>query len=109
MRAKGQRIGWIEEQDVYLQPDAAYRVAKEMSVNDDLSITPNTLWKRLNEHGFLASVDKARETLKVRRIIEKREQRVLHLTSNQLLGNPYADKNPLNPPFSTNLRINAEE
>lgn len=109
MRAKGQRIGWIDEQDVYLQPDAAYRVAKEISVNDDLSITPNTLWKRLNEHGFLASVDKARETLKVRRIIEKREQRILHLTTDQLLGNPSADKNPPNPPFSINLRTNAEE
>ncbi|MDQ3817758.1 MAG: DUF3854 domain-containing protein [Acidobacteriota bacterium] len=85
MRARGQRIGWVDEQDVYLQPDAAYKVAKEMSVTDDLSITPNTLWKRLNEHGFLASIDKARETLKVRRTIEKRELRVFHLSTDQLL------------------------
>jgi hypothetical protein len=99
VRARGQRIGWIDEPDVYLQPDAAYKVAKEMSVNDDLSITPNTLWKRLNENGYLASVDAARETLKVRRIIEKRERHVLHITTDHLLGNPYSDKNPTNPTF----------
>jgi hypothetical protein len=99
LRAKGQRIGWIDGADVYLQPDAAYKVSKEMSVSDDLSITPNTLWKRLNERGYLASVDKARGTLRVRRIIEKHEQRVLHLIADQLLGSLSSDKNLPNPTF----------
>jgi hypothetical protein len=100
-RAKGSRIGWIDGPDIYLQPDAAYKVAQAMSGNGDLGVTPQTLWKRLHERGYLASVDKSRETLKVRRIIEKHEERVLHVRTDQLLGNFSTCIKPDKPDIST--------
>ena len=55
-RAKGDCIGFIEGDEVYLLPEAAVRVAKKMA-NDTQEYLPvqlNTLQQRLHESGYLA-------------------------------------------------------
>ncbi len=83
----GDRIGWIDGDDVFLQTDAAFSLAQRLAVGGEgLNVSSQTLWKRLNEAGFLASTDTARNTLKVRRRIAGRDQSVLHLRAEKLAG-----------------------
>lgn len=67
-REQGTRIGFVDEDDVYLVPDAAYEVAKRLSgqSGDGLSIAPKTLSKRLHERGLLLTTDETRQTLSIR-------------------------------------------
>lgn len=77
---QGERIGWLDGDDLYLQPDAAYSLAQRMaSGGEGLTISSQTLWKRLNEAGMLASTDTARNTNKVRRTIVGKSTPVIHL------------------------------
>lgn len=85
--AQGDRIGWIDSEDVYLQPDAAFSMAQRLaSGGEELSVSSQTLWKRLNEAGLLASIDTARSTNKVRRTIAGKSQPVIHLRANSFAG-----------------------
>jgi hypothetical protein len=55
MRPCGHRIGWVEETQIRLEPDAAFR-AVQMYARDQgasMPVTQKTLWKRLAERGFI--------------------------------------------------------
>lgn len=81
-RGQGDRIGWADRDNVYLQPDAAYRIAQMMAVEGEgLTVSSQTLWKRLKEEGLLASTDTASGTNKVRRTVGDRSERVIHLAT----------------------------
>lgn len=83
----GDCIGWLDGEDVYLEPGAALRRAHlaARESGDALSISESALRKCLNERGWLASVDKARETLTVRRTICGSLLPVLHLRRSAIL------------------------
>ena len=84
---KGERVGWLAEGDqVYLDPDASYAAVQRLGqeVGDRLSLTPQTLRKRLKERGALVSIDAGRQVLTVRRILEGQRRDVLHLSSTIL-------------------------
>ena len=83
---KGDRVGWIEGEDVYLQPEAAYQAARRFASDsgDGFSLAIRTLHKRLHERGLLASTDAGRDTLTVRRMLEGRRHNVLHLRADTL-------------------------
>lgn len=83
----GDCIGWVDHDDVYLEPTAAYRVAQLVGrdLGELLTVSEQTLKKRLHEKGLLASVDLKRETLAVRRTIGGSSKEVLHLFRNTLL------------------------
>ena len=87
----GIRIGWIDLDDVYLEPDLSYEVAQKQAGNERIPLTERTLHSRLNERGLLASIDTARETLKVRRTLEGRGREVLHLKAG-ILEQPTPDE-----------------
>jgi hypothetical protein len=83
----GERIGWLDGDDLYLQPDTAYSLAQRMvSGGEGLTISSQTLWKRLNEAGLLASTDTARNTNKVRRTIAGKLNPVIHLRAEIFAG-----------------------
>ncbi|MEP7343431.1 MAG: bifunctional DNA primase/polymerase [Acidobacteriota bacterium] len=85
--AQGDRIGWIDGEDVYLQPDSAFSLAQRLAAGGEgLSVSSQTLWKRLNEAGLLASNDTARDTLKVRRKIGGKTLPVLHFCAEKVTG-----------------------
>jgi hypothetical protein len=83
----GACIGWIDDDDLYLEPTAAYRAAKMVSrdAGEVLAISEQTLRKRLHEKGFLVSVDRARETLTVRKNISGSSRGVLHFRRSTIV------------------------
>src|SRR6266851_881549 len=80
---KGDRVGWRGDGDhVYLDPDASYAAVQRLGqeVGDRLSLTPQTLRKRLKERGMLVTTDTGRQVLTVRRTLEGQRREVLHLS-----------------------------
>ena len=84
----GRRIGWLEGDDLYLQPDAAFAVAQTVGerVGDPIRVQPKTLHKRLREQGLLRSVDTARGKTTVRRTCEGKRIDCLHLAAVSMIG-----------------------
>jgi hypothetical protein len=87
LRPLGRCIGWVDGQDVYLEPTAALQVAQQIArdIGDNLAITGHTLHKRLNEQGLLASTEPVRGTLTARRTLAGGRKSVLHLRTVALL------------------------
>jgi hypothetical protein len=56
---RGDRIGWVDGDDVYLDPAAAYTVARRQAAaaSAALHTTEPTLRRRLREGGHLAGLD----------------------------------------------------
>jgi hypothetical protein len=83
----GKRIGWLDEDGLFIQPDAAFAEAQELARHQGevLPVTPRTLWRRLRERGLLAGWDSGRQRNTVRRTFEKVKDRdVLHLRVDAL-------------------------
>jgi hypothetical protein len=85
-REQGDRIGWVEGADLYVQPDAAYRCAKRMGDADGIVVGPRTLRRRLREAGLLLSTEPGRDTTTIRKTIEGQRREVLHLSTAALLS-----------------------
>jgi len=83
---QGERIGWVDGDDVYLEPGASYRVATQMVAGGDeqIGIASRTLAKRMKERGILQSTDSERCTTK--KAIGERRERVLHLDATLCLS-----------------------
>jgi len=77
-RPQGARIGWIDGGGLFLDPTAAYAAAQQLGrdTSDPLTITPDTLGKRLHERGYLAVTDHPNGELRIRRTFEGHRQRV---------------------------------
>src|SRR5262249_28295660 len=80
-RPQGTCVGWVVEDQVYLEPDASYAAAQEIARDqgDGFPITANTLRRRLNEKGSLASIDAKRKKLTVRITLQGDRREVLHV------------------------------
>lgn len=102
--SKGERIGWVTGADVYLDPDTSFAVVQRFAKDqgDAFPITAQTLYKRLKERGILASTDTAKETLKIRRVIEGKSTLVLHLHKNIFLNGLSTYKKPDIPDIDPN-------
>lgn len=81
-RPQGRRVGWLDGDRVYLDPDAALaeavKLADEQGVG--LVVSPRTLWRHLHEAGRLAEVDTrtpGRVRFKPRRKVEGVTKEVL--------------------------------
>ena len=83
-RAFGDRIGWVDGDDLYLEPEASYAVAQRLGRDsgDSLTIGSKTLHKRLHERRLLASTESGRHKLTVRRNLEGQRRAVLHLRAD---------------------------
>ena len=75
----GDRIGWVDDDNVYLEPIAAFRVVQTAGrdTGEILSVSESILRKRLHEKHLFASVDEKRGTLTVRRTIGGSSKAVL--------------------------------
>ncbi len=85
--AHGDRIGWIDGENIYLDAKAAYRLvqAAGRDSGEVLAVGETTLKKRLREKNLLASTDEGRETLTIRKRIEGSCKDVLHLHRGVIL------------------------
>jgi hypothetical protein len=100
---QGRRIGWLSDNDLYLEPVAAYAMAKELAHRSDtlLSLSEPRLRKMLLERGWLETTDAPdrggrRTTTRVmdaqggrRRVLHLRADRVFVPTGGEL-GNAVA-------------------
>lgn len=85
-RPSGDCIGWLDDNDVYLEPSAAYRVAQKMGgQNDGMAVSERTLRKRLAEGGCLATTDRDRGKVVVRRTLQGHRRDVLHLDAARIM------------------------
>jgi len=84
---QGERIGWVDDDHIYLEQTAAFKVAQVMGrdIGDGLPVSEQTLKKRLREKGLLASTDEKRETNTIRRVCEGSEKNVLDFYRRSLL------------------------
>jgi hypothetical protein len=84
-RPNGERLGWIREEDLLLEPETAFASAQKLARDQGTSIPvkQRTLWKRLAEQGLLASRDPARGSM-VRLSIQGVRRDVLHLAASTL-------------------------
>jgi hypothetical protein len=94
--AAGDRVGWTDGPDLYLEPDAAYLIAQRMAQesHEALVIAPKALHKRLHEQGYLVSTDNPRGRLVVRKTLEGRVRTVLHLRADVLGGASVPEPSP---------------
>lgn len=94
-RSHGNRIGFIDGQDVYLHQAAAFAAARAEAnrMGRELAIEPVTLWKRMNERGLIVSREEERERLTVRKRVNGRRLAVLHIRADSVFD-PDPDGGP---------------
>ncbi len=87
-RGGRERVGWLVEDALLLDPDAAFSAAQSMGrdTDDPLAIQPRTLRSRLHQRGLLVSVEDDRHRLTIRRILDGKRRAVLHLAASALDG-----------------------
>ncbi len=53
-RPQGPRVGWLDDEYLYLTPDATYSAIVQMAreQGETFNLTQRTLWKRLDERGL---------------------------------------------------------
>ena len=85
-RPGGELIGWVEHDQIYLHPDAAYAAAQRLATTQGrvLAVEARTLWKRLAEAKLLMAADKDKNTVK--HTIGGHRKRVLALATALILG-----------------------
>jgi hypothetical protein len=81
----GSHIGWIEGENIYLEPDSTFAVAQRLaqSQSEGIPITKNTLWKRLKERNYLASHLPDRNVARI--VVQERRRYVVHIHSATIL------------------------
>lgn len=84
---QGKRIGWVDGEDLYLEPEAAFTCARRLGADsgDGLTVTSKTLNKRLWEAGLLLSREGQRGYTIRKRGIENKRPDVLHLSTASIL------------------------
>ena len=81
-QAMGTRIGWIDGDNLYIDPSAALSVIKALSSNLDnhLGSSERAIAKSLREAGLLIKCDKGRNTAKVSVLGARRAVYVFQIT-----------------------------
>jgi len=89
----GECIGWLDDDNLYLEPTAAFRGAQlaARDTGEAIPVSEQTLRRRLRDKGLLASTDKKRETLTVRRTIGGTSKDVLHFRRSTILPEGHDD------------------
>ena len=87
----GDLVGWVEGEDLYLEPESAYRIVQVMARDQQLPLSTGRrmLQRSLYEAGKLKSTDrgKSRDTYTIRKTCGAvRNRPVLHLSSGLLTG-----------------------
>lgn len=79
-RPQGKRIGWAAGDNLYLDPDASYTLAQEISrsTGEGIKVGSATLHKRLQQNGLLRTYEEERG-LTTRVTLEGKRRPVLHL------------------------------
>ncbi len=87
-RARGEKIGWTDGTELYLDPDITYAALTALARDQGQAypVTQQTLYRRVNEAGLLLRTDTDRTTYPV--TLEGSRRRVLVLATALLGGEP---------------------
>lgn len=85
-RPLGKAIGWIDDEDVFFEPTTSFAAAQALGrdSHDTLTVTQQTLWKRLKDENLLQSVDQTRNSNIVRKTLDGVRRNVIHLHARAL-------------------------
>ena len=99
-RANGPCVGWLDDNTLYLEPNASFATSQRLATTqgDSIAVTVQTLHKRMNERGLLIRTDQKRQKLKVRVMIAGQRREVLAIDLKSLLS--YEPAQPA-PPTQT--------
>jgi hypothetical protein len=88
--AQGARVGWIDADGLYLEPEASYAAAQRLGTGggDSIAVTQRMLSRMLFERKLLVRSERERNRYTVRRDLEGRRRNVLHLTPDILEAPP---------------------
>jgi len=102
----GRRIGWLDEENLYLEPEASFAEVQRLAgeQEESLAVSAGTLRKRLREKNLLLSWDEVRKTNTDRRVLEGRRREIIHLHAACITG-----ENLTNPTTPNSKAGNAEE
>jgi hypothetical protein len=79
--AQGHRIGWLDGEEIYLEPEGVYAEVQRLAAEQGQSIplAPRTLHSRLNERRLLARVEQSGTKVRycVRKVLEGHRREVL--------------------------------
>ena len=90
---RGERVGWVEDDSVYLEPEAFYNAVQKVGgTGHGLSVSSGVLRKRMAEKALLI-VDESRDRLTTRRVLDGVKREVLQLRPGTFgpSGDPLAD------------------
>jgi len=78
LQPSGPSIGWIIQEDLFLEPNATYAELQQLAQKQGqaLALTQGALWKRLREAGLLEPCEEGRHSVK--KTISGHRRRVLH-------------------------------
>lgn len=98
---RGDCVGWVEGDDLYLEPVASHAMAQRVASNlgEAFPIGRKALAKRLSERGLLLSSERERRTLTVRVSLAGARRAVLHFASSTLAEPRYASRYHENSPL----------
>jgi hypothetical protein len=84
-KPQGRQVGWIDGDDLFLDPDAAYAEVQRLGDDqgDRLAVSRPQLCRQIKEAAFLRSCETDKTTS--RRTLQGRERAVLHLSVGSLL------------------------
>jgi hypothetical protein len=87
---QGDCLGWLDNDDLLLEPDAAYAAVQRLGRDQgtSLPIAQRTLWKRMAERGLLASREHGQNRNQVRWHIGDGRRRVIHLKADVISHTP---------------------
>lgn len=81
-KPQGPRIGWIVDDNLYLDKDSSFAVAQKLAESHGrpIPMTASTLWKRARDRtpSLLKSWDEVRQRVTVRRSINRTMKEVIH-------------------------------
>jgi hypothetical protein len=83
-QAQGSRIGWLDDDELYLEPTTAYQVAQKAALPETLGLGKTSLFKQLKDQGLLRSREAKRGYLTTRKVIGGVREDVLHLALDTL-------------------------
>lgn len=84
---RGKTIGWIANDDIYLEPEAAFAEAQGLATEqgETIPVGKKTIWKRMDDRGLLASTEEERGRNTVRVTIGNSRRTVLHVKASLIL------------------------
>jgi hypothetical protein len=81
---QGRRIGWVDGENLYLEPEAAFAEAQSLASiqGDSVPVSSRTLHKRLKDRCLLVSTEPGK--LLTRRTVEGQRRIVIHLATGAI-------------------------